>query len=256
MRPKKKKKLTEPQRFVLVAVLVFAAISLLLHLISLQLDSVVPLPEPEAAADTAQPEPPLPELPEPDPEPEPVYEEPAPFFGEAAAPQPEPKPEPEITVLSVATDEAHRLTVYADDLPSFDFSTAAVNDDGSELYVISADGSSILRLSAGVEYTSLDAVRESKIAEYKEFGIPYSVSQRATGGARAQVIDHLDLLDLHTDILVATPAGLLEFSISRAEDADGIVYSEVTSYLQRQYELTVPVAPEIAVPKDYAPAIY
>lgn len=255
MRPKKKKKLTEPQRFVLVAVLVFAAISLLLHLVSLQLDSVVLLPEPETAADTAPSETVTPELPESAPEePEPVYEDPAPFFGEAAAPEPE--PEPEITVLSVATDEAHRLTVYADDLPSFDFSTAAINDDGTELYLVSADGSSILRLSAGVEYTSLDAVRESKIAEYKEFGIPYSVSQRATGGARAQVIDHLDLLDLHTDILVATPAGLLEFSVNRAEDSGGIVYSEVASYLQRQYDLTVPVAPEIAVPEDYAPAIY
>lgn len=230
-----KKNLSQPQIVLVVAILAFAAISLLLHFVSAGISTLL---SPEGEETDLDGHLPIVDSAEPQDQQDQSETE--------AEDQDDLKSSGHLTV----TDKAGRqLDILAADLPSFDFSTQWTSEDGTTAFVRTSDVSGILYLD--VNPTTLKAAIDGTVSEYEDYAIPYSLSEiaKSSQDVEVQTVNAVLGEDSYTDIFVVTPDGLMQFTINYARDTDGLVYSDVKALIKQRYGLEVPEADTVVAPE-------
>ena len=223
---------------IVVAILAFAAVSLMLHLITSCITAWTDAPASEDTQVETETD---------------VYQ---PIAESTLAIDPDqsisPNEESEhMTVVDDPDEEEdqpqdidYQFPIPADELPSFDFSTIWVGEDGTETFISTSDSEGLLSLST--DESTLETAVAGKILECEDYSTRYTASEIVNSDtASAQAINTLLGGNLCTDIFVSTPDGLMQFTLDRSCDTDGHIYAEIEHFLHQRYALTMPEAATI-----------
>ena len=150
--------------------------------------------------------------------------------------------------LTVTDQSGKQLSISAADLPSFDFSTQWISEDGTTAFVRTSDVSGTLYL--GVDSVTLKTAIKGIVLEYEEYAVPYSLSEIVSGqDVEVQTVNAVLGEEQYTDILVVTPDGSMQFTINCTKDTDGQIFSDVKGLIKQRYGLEVPEADAVAAPE-------